>query len=97
MSTHSYVIANSCIHIMSSKLSESFTCIFHKFPPMFAVKMSHSGGIVHFFDLDPLPENYESLHLLELIIWQQIHLYNVNHKPGVRNEGERVRSKNMRV
>ena len=85
---------------MSSKLSESFTCIFHRFLPMFAVKMSHSGGILNFFfDFDPLPKlkHYESLHLPELIGTHHCsrtdHMatnypYNVNHKPCVKNEGE---------
>ena len=36
---------------------------------MFAVKMSLSGGIVNFFDFDPL-QKYESLHLPELIATQ---------------------------
>ena len=73
---------------------------------MFAVKMSHSGGIVNFFDFDLSlskkimnPSTYlNSLNIaLELIVWQQTHPYHVNHKPGVKteceiekNEGERV-------
>ena len=62
---HVHITASSMYtHKMSSKLSNRFTCIFHyRFLPMFAVEMSHSGGIVNFFDFDPLPKlkNYTYL------------------------------------
>ena len=62
---------------------------------MFAVKMSHSGGIVNLFDFDLSlskkimnPSTYlNSLNIaLELIVWQQTHPYHVNHKPEVKTE-----------
>ena len=72
MSTHhSYVIAGS---LYTHKMSSKFTCIFHSFLLMLAVKMSHSGGIINFFDFNPLPKfkNYESLYITELIATQFI-------------------------
>ena len=61
--------------------------------------MSHSGGIVNFFDFDPLPKLKQLwiLHLSELIATQDCfktdHLATnsplyVNLKPGVKTKGE---------
>ena len=94
-------LASSCIHM---KCQVNYPKVLHAsigfFPcPMFAVKMlSHCGVIVNFFDFNPLHKlkNYKPLHLPELIaaqhltIWPQTHTYIVNHKPVVKNEGERM-------